>query len=271
MQVPNEVAFVDPSGKQLVSVEKQSFYSLFEEPLFLNTAKIKQLEENLQQQLYKPPENAKVDSNGSIVQAKTGQELNRYEFEKQLRGVLYAGKRETLQVPVKEVHPRVTAELLSEIKSRKIGSYITYYPKGNKERTHNIKLASQAIDSYVVFPKETFSFNQVVGERTEAKGYQQAPVIIEGEFAEDIGGGICQVSSTLFNAVNLKGIEIVERHAHSRRVPYVPFGKDATVSWWGPDFVFRNVYNQPILIRAQAYNGKMAIDIYSAEDVRPAI
>src|SRR5699024_8549970 len=102
---------------------------------------------------------------------------------------------------------------------------------------------------------ETFSFNNVVGKRTKEKGYKKAPVIVKGELAEDIGGGICQVSSTLFNAVNLQGIEIVERYSHSREVPYVPPGKDATVSWWGPDFVFKNRYSHPVLIRAIVEKG----------------
>lgn len=71
------------------------------------------------------------------------------------------------------------------------------------------------------------------------------------------------MSSILFNAVNLKGIEIIERYSHSREVPYVPPGQDAMVSWWGPDFVFKNKYRQPIFIRAQATNGKVRIQIYS--------
>ncbi len=82
-------------------------------------------------------------------------------------------------------------------------------------------MAAEAIDNHVVFPGESFSFNETVGERTKEKGYQRAPVIIEGELAEDIGGGICQVSSTLYNAVDIDGMEIVERYSHSRSVPYV--------------------------------------------------
>nr|WP_237706217.1 VanW family protein [Ornithinibacillus scapharcae] len=90
---------------------------------------------------------------------------------------------------------------------------------------------------------------------------------MRGELSEDIGGGICQVSSTLFNAVDMNGITIVERYSHSRRVPYVPPGKDATVSWWGPDFSFKNELSHPILIRSKAKDGRLAIRIFTSESV----
>ena len=128
-------------------------------------------------------------------------------------------------------------------------------------------LAVKAIDNVVVFPGESFSFNKVVGKRTASKGYMRAPVIVKGELAEDIGGGICQVSSTLFNAVDHTGVQIVERFSHSRKVPYVPPGRDATVSWYGPDFVFKNNLNQPILIKAKISNGNVLVRIYSSESV----
>ncbi|MFP3440966.1 VanW family protein, partial [Pantoea sp. SIMBA_133] len=116
----------------------------------------------------------------------------------------------------------------------------THFRKNNLERTSNIELAAEAINNTVVFPGETFSFNQTVGKRTKERGYLPAPIIVKGELSEGIGGGICQVSSTLFNAVDQAGVQIIERYSHSRSVPYVKPGRDATVSWYGPDFSFRN-------------------------------
>ncbi|MNG07089.1 VanW like protein [compost metagenome] len=95
----------------------------------------------------------------------------------------------------------------------------------------------------------------------------RAPVIVKGEVSEGIGGGICQISSTLFNAADRAGLQIVQRYSHSRNVPYVPPGRDATVSWYGPDFVFKNRYSQPILIRAFVYGGQVSISIFSSEAV----
>jgi vancomycin resistance protein YoaR len=126
-------------------------------------------------------------------------------------------------------------------------------------------LATEKINNTVVFPGEVFSFNGVVGKRTKEKGYKKAPVIVKGELSEDIGGGICQVSSTLFNAVDQAGVIILERYHHSKRVPYVPQGRDATVSWYGPDFTFRNAYNQPLLIRAKILGGQVIITVHSSD------
>ncbi|MGE7054423.1 VanW family protein, partial [Paenibacillus glucanolyticus] len=151
------------------------------------------------------------------------------------------------------------------IRVKPIGYYVTYFNSSNKNRSHNIALASKAIDSAVVFPGETFSFNEVVGMRTIDRGYKRAGVIVRGELSEGVGGGICQVSSTLFNAIDRAGLQIVKRYSHSRNVPYVLPGRDATVSWGGPDFVFENAYNQPILIRAYGSGGRMTVSIFSSE------
>jgi vancomycin resistance protein YoaR len=159
----------------------------------------------------------------------------------------------------------VDSELLANIRVQKIGEYITYFNSNNENRAHNITLSTEAIDDYVVFPNETFSFNKVVGERSKENGYLPAPVIVKGELSEGVGGGICQVSSTLFNAVDKVGLEIVERYTHSRSVRYVPPGRDATVSWYGPDFRFRNNYNQPILIRTKRLGGSISVSLYSSD------
>ncbi|WLV25600.1 VanW family protein [Aciduricibacillus chroicocephali] len=262
---PEELTIFNEKGKPVQQIQREEAYHFLEDPLFINTRKIDELAAKLNEEVYQAPENAKLGEGNVILPEKTGRELDRQGFKRQYLEFLMEGREDSFKIPTKAVHPRVTAEILSEIQGQKIGSYTTYFPDRNKERTLNIKLAAKAIDSHVVFPGEQFSFNKVVGERTEERGYERAPVIIKGEFAEDIGGGICQVSSTLFNAVNLQGIKIIERYMHSRDVSYVPPGKDATVSWNGPDFVFVNSYNEPILIRASANNGKMHITIQTAE------
>ncbi len=163
------------------------------------------------------------------------------------------------------MYPHVDSELLANIKTKQIAQYVTYYNHNRKQRSHNIFLASEAINNHVVFPGETFSFNQVVGERTEEKGYLPAPEIVKGELIEGIGGGICQVSSTLYNAVDKIGVQMIERYSHSKHVPYVPKGRDATVSWYGPDFSFKNTLNQPLLIRSKTKEGKMIVEVYSSD------
>lgn len=238
--------------------------------LFIDQQKLHQLLERLDELVYEKPINATLDNNGKIIPGKAGVMLDRHKMMEKIHQFFYGTHSYEIEVPTKKAYPKVDSELMAEISVKQIGAYTTYFNNKNKERTHNIALAAKAIDNYVVFPGEKFSFNQVVGKRTKEKGYMRAPVIVRGELAEDIGGGICQVSSTLFNAVNLHGVEIVERYSHSRRVPYVPPGKDATVSWWGPDFVFKNKFSHPLLIKATTGNGKMSIRIFTSENVNTA-
>ena len=171
----------------------------------------------------------------------------------------------TIEIPIHPVYPKIDSELLADIRSVRIGRYITSFNSSNKNRSTNIDLAAEAINNHVVFPGETFSFNRVVGKRTVEKGYEKAKVIVRGEYAEDIGGGICQVSSTLFNAVDSAGLKIVQRFSHSRNVSYIPPGRDATVSWYGPDFEFKNIYNQPIIIQARTMGNLLVIKIFSSD------
>ncbi|MGY0692143.1 VanW family protein [Virgibacillus sp. FSP13] len=263
---PNELTVTD-QGNILTTVTRDHYSLPFLNGPFIEDEKMDLLLDNLEQKIRKKPVNASLNDSGEIVKEKPGITIDRQKFNVLFRKFFYDGKPVKVEVPKKKVFPKVDSELLAEIKENEIGSYETFFKSSNKERTRNIELSAAAINNHVLFPGETFSFNNVVGKRTKEKGYKRAPVIVKGELAEDIGGGICQVSSTLYNAVNLVGIEIVERYSHSRSVPYVPPGRDATVSWYGPDFAFKNEYNHPILIRADAKDGKMSITIYSSDSV----
>jgi vancomycin resistance protein YoaR len=233
----------------------------------VDTDKLDALISKVEKQLYKAPVNAKIGDSGRIVAEQQGFKLNRESFTEQFYSYFYGSGQTSIQAPLTPIYARVDSELLAHIRQKPIGQYTTYYNTGNKNRSHNVALAAKSINNVVLFPGELFSFNRVVGIRTKQKGYMRAPVIVRGELAEDVGGGICQVSSTLFNAADRAGLRIVQRYSHSRHVPYVPSGRDATVSWGGPDFAFENQYNQPILIRAFAGNGMMAVSIYSSDAI----
>ncbi|OYD07868.1 hypothetical protein CHM34_10000 [Paludifilum halophilum] len=157
--------------------------------------------------------------------------------------------------------------MLKRIREKRLAAYTTRYNPGNRNRTHNLLLSTEALDHHVVGVGETFSFNQVVGKRTRSRGYRPATVIVRGEYTEGIGGGICQTSSTLFNSVERTGLRILQRVSHSKEVTYVPAGKDATVSWGGPDFRFQNQLNRPILITAQAKHGLLTVEIYASDEI----
>lgn len=229
--------------------------------------KLESVMDQLDKIIRKEAINASIDENGDIIPEEPGIELNKKVFADLFYTIFYQTGSSSIQVPVRTIYPRVDSELIETIKTKLIGQYVTYFNSTNKERSHNMVLAANAINNHVVFPGETFSFNQTVGQRTKEKGYLPAPIIVKGELAEGIGGGICQVSSTLFNAVDRSGLEILKRFSHSKRVPYVPPGRDATVSWNGPDFTFKNQYNQPIMIRTKVHSGRMIVLVYSSEDI----
>ena len=235
-------------GQPIATVNRMQFYSPLIGKEMIDSDQYQSFLNQVQQQVFTPPVNAKMDKYGQIVPEQIGYMLDKRSFHESFYEYYYGREQMQMEVPLRPVHPKVNSEILSHIRVQRIGQYVTYFNKRNRERSHNIALATEAINNHVVFPGETFSFNQVVGKRTRERGYLTAPVIVRGELSEDNGGGICQVSSTLYNAIDHAGLKIVQRYSHSRRVPYVPRGRDATVSWYGPDFTFKNQLNQPILI-----------------------
>ena len=156
---------------------------------------------------------------------------------------------------------KVNAENNVIANSVTIGSYTTEFDSIKSARGQNIKLAAEKIDKVIILPGQEFSFNKAVGPSTEKRGFKLAKVFINGEEHEGFGGGICQVSSTLYNAVMEAGLSISERHEHSKDVKYVPEGKDATASYGGVDFKFHNDSYYPIVIRAKTDGNKVTVDV----------
>ncbi len=154
---------------------------------------------------------------------------------------------QTVVVSRETVEPAVTKADLQQ-NFGKITEARTNASNSNKNRLTNIRLALETLNGVMIRPGETFSFNGVVGERTSARGYKKAGAFVDGMVSEELGGGICQVSTTLFNAVAKADLEIVERQPHSRPVGYVDKGKDAAVSWPSQDFKFTNNTDYPVYI-----------------------
>ncbi|MYL70696.1 hypothetical protein GLW00_07535 [Halobacillus litoralis] len=263
--IQEEHLTITHDGKKLMTVNRKEFQDEMLGKPFVNQEKTAQLIGQLEDKINREPVPAKIGQADEIIPGKPGSKVDVRTFTEELHRYLHATGPSSIHVPTLPAHPRVDSELLATIRTKQIGQYVTYFNKNNQERSHNIRLAAEALDSHVVFPGEVFSFNKVVGKRTVEKGYKKAPVIVKGEVSEGIGGGICQLSSTLFNSVDKAGVKIMERYSHSKRVPYVPEGRDATVSWYGPDFTFKNPYNQPILIRSKVYGGQMIVKVYSSD------
>ncbi|KIE46081.1 putative peptidoglycan binding domain protein [Clostridium argentinense CDC 2741] len=167
-----------------------------------------------------------------------------------------------IHATINEINPKRTREELSKINAS-ITSCSTNFNSSSSERSNNIRLATNAIDGTVIMPDEIFSFNNVVGERTYSKGYEKASVIMGDEFINGLGGGICQVSTTLYNAVLRSELEVVERRPHSLYITYVPLGQDATVNYGTTDLKFKNNLPYPIYIHGYTKNNTLSFDIYS--------
>lgn len=148
---------------------------------------------------------------------------------------------------------------------RAIASYTTGFDPGQVDRTVNIRIAAEALDGLILAPGERFSFNERVGPRVEEAGYREAPVIIDGELVPDIGGGVCQVSTTLHAAALLAGLRIVTRVPHSIPASYVPLGLDATVAYDYIDFRFENNTGRHILVKAWVEGDGLTVAIYGHE------
>ena len=166
----------------------------------------------------------------------------------------------SIAATVNEVEPEFS-EATAREKYKTIGTFTTN-TTANQKRNTNVKLAARAINGIVLQPGEEFSFNNRVGERTEAKGYQAAAAYNNGEVVQEIGGGVCQVSSTMYNAVVKAGLKTTMRRSHTFEPSYVTPGTDATVSWGGPDYKFVNNSSAAIGIRASYYNQTCTVSIY---------
>ena len=168
-----------------------------------------------------------------------------------------------LKVELQEVAPALRA---ADLEAKKIdgliASHTTWFDAANLERTANVRLAAEALDGTLIEPGEIISFNEIVGERTGDKGYQDALIVVNGEFVPGLGGGICQVSSTLYNTGLLANLKIEERTNHGLAVAYVPLGQDATVVYGAIDLKMRNTTGGYLLLRSKISNGSVTIEFY---------
>ena len=194
-----------------------------------------------------PSENG-VDFNVSIEEAKA---------------ILGDQTAEEYTIPLNILYPKVTTNMIgTEAFPDLLSTYSTNYAASNKNRTTNLILAANKINGTVLMPGETFSYNKVVGARTIAAGYKEAPIYVSGEVVDGVGGGICQITTTLYNAVVYANLEIVQRTNHQFVPSYAPASRDATVVYGSIDFQFKNNRNYPIKIVCSVSGGVANFQIF---------
>lgn len=222
----------------------------------------------LKEILDQPPLDARFDfQTGKVLPERNGLALDIYKTLHRLDIALQTGAGE-VQMAVESVNAAVTRQQLKEIRvSGVMGFFETPYSRmsKDKDRTYNVKLGASRIDGQIILPGETFSFNDFLGERSEAKGFRYAPVIAGGVLVEGMGGGTCQVASTLYAASFFAGLVIEERHTHSRPSSYIKLGLDSTVSYPDLDLKLRNPFSFPVAIHFLAEEGNLRVEIRGKE------
>ena len=181
------------------------------------------------------------------------------EYAKELLAAAEPGT--VVRVPMEYVEPEICG---SDFFAHELSAYETKHTT-SENRNNNLRLACASINGMILLPGETFDYNQALGKRTVEAGYKAAGAYANGETVSEIGGGICQVSSTLYYCTLLADLEIVTREAHSYVSNYMPYGMDATVSWNGPDFRFRNNTEYPIRIEAEVADGYVKIRLVGTD------
>lgn len=191
----------------------------------------------------------------------TGIAINEEQLKSDIQSALSAKQFDkVITVSASEVQPEYSTAAAKQ-KYKTIGTYTTNTTSNSKRNT-NVRLAAEALNGTIVGPGQEVSFNDTVGQRTEAKGYQGAAAYNNGEVVQEIGGGVCQVSTTLYNAALKAGMKISMRRSHTFEPSYVTPGMDATVSWGGPDFRFINTSSSAIGIKASYSNQTVTVSIY---------
>lgn len=210
------------------------------------------------------PVNAKLDTTDySITEEVWGYGFNQTAAQNLLNAAQYGEK---ISLPLTYQRPSVIKSDLEATLFKDILAEADTPYYWNSPRTTNLVLACQAVNGFVVKPGETFSFNDVLGERTSAKGYQAAGAYVNGETVDQVGGGICQVASTIYYCALYADLEIVERYEHMYSADYVPLGMDATINWGTLDFKFRNNTDYPIRIEAEASDGYVHVGLLGTDD-----
>ena len=217
--------------------------------------------EKIYNEVYKKPINAYYTTNPHEIH----KEESGVDFAitlQEAKNILSENKEEYI-IPLKKIQPQIkVSDLDANAFPDLLSTFTTKYGTGDVNRNINIALAAKSINSVVLMPGETFSYNDLIGECSTKTGYKAATIYMNGELSTGIGGGICQVSTTLYNTVLRANLEIVERRNHSLGVTYVPSGQDAMVSIGTQDFKFKNNREYPIKVVAYVGTGSVTCQIY---------
>ena len=246
----------------------------FEAPFLVefNPQKFDDFQNEVSSLINRSPGDAYIEGN-KIIESRTGVKLDLERFKEEIIKTLKCLDEEKYisDLPVIIVDPRITTQnILTELAvDGEFGTYSTSLEKKEENTIYNIKLASAVINGVLVKPQEIFSFNEYVGPAEKADGYKESTIIANGVFVNGYGGGICQVSSTLYNAVLLANLQILERYNHSvygEATKYVPLGQDAAIFYGFKNLRFKNNSDHAIVIFSKVFRDTLKVSIFGGDE-----
>ena len=221
--------------------------------------------DSIHSEIFKQAKNAYFEENPFKVYP----EVKGIDFDVDKARKLFAENSNTSEITIqlKYTEPKVKLKNLKiDVFPNQLSSFSTTYDENNKERSNNLNIAASKIDGTILAPGEEFSYNKIVGERSISAGYKEAKIYQNGQVIDGIGGGICQISSTLYNAVVCANLDVTERYNHQFITSYVQPGRDATVAYGSKDFKFINNRTYPIRIDVYITGGIAKVDIYGIKE-----
>lgn len=219
--------------------------------------------EKIHQEVYKAVQNAYYTKEPFTIYP----ESDGIDFDIENAKSLLVEPKEQYEIPLIITKPtKTTKQIGTEAFPDLLSTFSTNYQASNTNRTTNLKLSAGKINGTVLLPGEEFSYNKIVGERTIAAGYKEAATFSGGKVVDGLGGGICQISSTLYDAVVMANLDITERRNHQFVTSYVGAGKDATVVWGSQDFKFKNTRKYPIRITAMVQGGVATVQVWGLRE-----
>ncbi len=273
-QVDNAVSQVVNSAYSISKLgEKQTLKYLAENGANFNVAlnlvikNFDQTIDEIAEEIYTEPQNAFVEftpnekQNFNVVAEKQGEELDKEMLMQKLEDGFLNGDDIKIEIPTKKIEPEIKADFFAD-KLNLQSKFSTSIKNSQSGRRHNVALALKKLNGTIVKPNEIKSFNQIVGPQTESGGYESAIIIINGAFKNGIGGGICQASTTLYNALLLADVEVDEVHKHTLPVKYVEMALDAMVSEGTSDLVFKNTSDNDLYIKSYVKGDDATVEIY---------
>lgn len=237
-----------------------------------DSSKLEEKASEINGKIYQQAQDAtiSVESNFEITPEVVGRKVELDKIEGLVKQNLKSNEDIVISLPVKEVIPKVKKEDLEHING-KLGQFSTRFNSSLTGRTENIRMATSTINSTILMPGEEFSFNKKTGNRGLSDGYREASIILNGKYEKGVAGGVCQVSTTLYNAALYSGLEITHRQNHSIPASYVDIGRDAAVVSGDFDLKFKNPYDYPVLLKGFVSGNYVTFQVYGDVSQAPKV